>query len=192
MGTLEHYHGFFSMHTHAQRMPNKPYPGTPAQGSLIAQRLAGASFHDTWCVPSMDAQQSALGHFIGAATSTPGWIEACMKARNRVGKMVGLKDLGTLSAIDPDKPAKDYRRGDRMGIFTMLENTFDEALFGDSDTHLNVVLSLHRQPHPDDGQGVLIRLTTVVHVKNWLGHLYMLPVAPMHKLITPAVLANIA
>lgn len=172
-------------------MPNKPYPGTPAEGSLIAHRLAGASFHDTWCVPSMDSEQSALGHFIAAAQSTPRWIEACMKARNRVGQMVGLKDLGTLSAIGQDKRAEDYQRGDRVGIFTMIENTFDEALFGDSDKHLNVVLSLHRQAHPD-GQHVLIRLTTVVHVKNWLGRVYMLPVAPMHKLITPAVLANIA
>lgn len=172
-------------------MPNKPYLGAPAAGSLITNRMAGASFHDTWCVQTKDCSASALGHFIMAAKATPGWIEACMKARNRVGQWVGLKDLGTLSAIGQDKAAEDYRTGDRVGIFTTIENTFDEALFGDSDKHLNVVLSMHRQALPD-GQHALLRLTTVVHVKNWLGRVYMLPVAPMHKRITPAVLASLA
>ncbi|WP_419723785.1 DUF2867 domain-containing protein [Vibrio sinaloensis] len=31
-------------------------------------------------------------------------------------------------------------------------------------------------------------VTTVVHIKNWLGRVYMLPVAPMHKIIVPSSL----
>ena len=38
---------------------------------------------------------------------------------------------------------------------------------------------------------VAITITTVVHVNNLLGHLYMLPVAPMHRRIAPAVLAGL-
>ncbi|MDR2328646.1 MAG: DUF2867 domain-containing protein, partial [Comamonas sp.] len=65
----------------------------------------------------------------------------------------------------------------------------DEALIGDSDKHLNVVLSVHRAPVAGRQGQVAITITTVVHVRNLLGHLYMLPVAPMHRRIAPAVLA---
>jgi hypothetical protein len=40
-----------------------------------------------------------------------------------------------------------------------------------------------------DGQ-VLLTVTTVVHVHNWLG-LYMLPVTPLHRLIAPSVLKSV-
>jgi Protein of unknown function (DUF2867) len=65
------------------------------------------------------------------------------------------------------------------------------GLIGDRDKHLNVVLSVHRRLLPGR-QAVEITLTTVVHVKNLLGRLYMLPVTPAHRIIAPAVLASIA
>lgn len=46
---------------------------------------------------------------------------------------------------------------------------------------LEVVLSVHcARP---TGQPVRATVTTVVHTKNRLGRLYMLPVKPMHRLI---------
>lgn len=114
-----------------------------------------------------------------------------MTARNRLGRIVGLKDLGTLSEVAAGKAASAYQPGERVGIFTVFENTFDEALIGDEDKHLNVVLGIHRKAHSDEKR-VSITVTTVVHVKNMLGSIYMLPVKPMHRLITPAVLANLA
>ena len=112
-----------------------------------------------------------------------------MKARNRVGRFVGLKDLGTLSGVADGKPASAYRPGERVGIFTVFENAEDEALIGDKDKHLDVVLSIHREKRRP-GQ-VVITVTTIVHVKNLLGRIYMVPVKPMHRLIAPAVLAAI-
>jgi len=109
--------------------------------------------------------------------------------RNQVGRYLGLKDLGTLSGVSDSKAGKEYRPGDRVGIFTVFENTFGEALIGDNDKHLDVVLSIHRKEVPDNR--VAITITTVVHVKNMLGHIYMLPVKPMHKLIAPAVISTI-
>lgn len=35
-------------------------------------------------------------------------------------------------------------------------------------------------------------MTTVVHVHNWLGRLYMLPVAPLHKIIVKTMLKRAA
>lgn len=124
---------------------------------------------------------------MSAAARTPRWVNWCMAARNQVGKLIGLKDLGALSSVEVGKSTRDYQPGERVGIFTVIENTYDEALIGDQDKHLNVVISIHRALHPDQ-QAVTITATTVVHIKNWLGHLYMLPVTPMHRLIVPSVL----
>lgn len=110
-----------------------------------------------------------------------------MALRNRAVALFGLKNLGGLSGLSRDKPVSAYQAGDRVGIFTLFENTFDEVLLGDKDKHLNVVVSVHRQPAPTSAC-VIVTVTTVVHVKNMLGRMYMLPVKPMHRLIAPAVL----
>ncbi|WP_367184171.1 DUF2867 domain-containing protein [uncultured Azohydromonas sp.] len=62
-------------------------------------------------------------------------------------------------------------------------------LMGDQDKHLGVVLSLHRR---QEGPNVLLTVTTVVHVHNRMGRIYMLPVTPMHKLIAPATMKPLA
>ena len=61
---------------------------------------------------------------------------------------------------------------------------------GDRDKHLDVVLSVYK--HPLDQGGVQsVSVTTVVHIHNLLGRIYMLPITPLHKLIAPAVLNRI-
>jgi Protein of unknown function (DUF2867) len=114
-----------------------------------------------------------------------------MSARNRIVRLFGLKNLGTLDGFDEKREPSTYAPEDRVGIFTLFENTFDEVLLGDRDKQLNVVLSAHRRLVPG-GQAVEVTLTTVVHVKNLLGRLYMLPVTPAHRIIAPAILAGIA
>lgn len=114
-----------------------------------------------------------------------------MLLRNKVVRLFGLKDLGGLGEFDTSKPASAYLPGDRVGIFTLISSADNEVLLGDSDKHLDVVLAVFRHPHVTEGVQT-ISLTTVVHVHNWLGRLYMLPVKPMHKFIAPAVLNRIA
>ena len=171
-------------------MNHRPLESSIPPGSRASDLLAGASFHDSWSITSNAVGLSALEQFMLAAKRTPRWIEICMQARNLAGRLVGLKNLGTLSAIESGKPASAYQPGDRVGIFTVFENTFDEALIGDRDKHLNVVLSIHRKDGIE-AHSTVITVTTVVHVKNALGRLYMLPVKPMHRLIAPAVLSSL-
>ena len=159
--------------------------------SKAAQLLQGASFYDAWSITSTKVDRSALEHFLAAAEKTPDWVNAAMGARNRIVQLFGLKNLGALDNLDVTRKPEAYKPGDRVGIFTLFENAFDEVLLGDRDKHLNVVLSVYRRPLPG-GRDVEVTLTTVVHVKNLLGRLYMLPVAPAHRIIAPAVLAGIA
>lgn len=172
-------------------MSEAPVESTVPSVSRAAALLAGASFFDCWAIRSNRLGHSALALFLLAAARTPRWVNLAMGARNRVVQMVGLKNLGNLNEFDPSRDPVSYQPGDRVGIFTLFEQTFDEVLLGDKDKHLDVVLSVHRTLAADL-QSVQVSLTTIVHVKNLLGRLYMLPVTPAHRIIAPAVLARIA
>lgn len=164
-----------------------PVETTVPASSALAASLPGAYFYDAWAIVPSDGDATALEMFLKVTANTPGWVNALMSLRNRVVSLLGLKNLGTLSGLDPAKPASAYRIGDRVGIFTLFANTPDEVLLGDKDKHLDVVLSVHKAVDARNGR-VLATVSTVVHVHNWLGRLYMLPVTPMHRVIAPAVL----
>jgi hypothetical protein len=109
-----------------------------------------------------------------------------MRLRNRIVSLFGIKDLGGLSDVNTSKPTSEYRPGDRVGIFTLLSLSETEVLLGDSDRHLDVVVSVHRAQAPLAAKAV-VTVTTVVKVHNWLGRLYMVPVRPAHRVIARAM-----
>lgn len=103
--------------------------------------------------------------------------------RNKITSKIGLKDLGSFQQIDSNKKESEYVAGDRIGIFTFLQRTENELVIGDDDKHLNVTLSIYKNEKTQ-----VLTITTVVHIKNWLGRLYMAPVIPAHRKIVPATL----
>jgi hypothetical protein len=183
--------GMNTLNLVSAKMKPTPREAEVPPNSQISQLLQGASFYDAWSVTSERIERSAIEHFLVAAARTPRWINAAMSARNRIVQLFGLKNLGAFDRLDQVRTPRIYSAGDRVGIFTLFQNSFDEVLLGDRDKHLNVVLSVHRRLLPD-GKAVEVTLTTVVHVKNLLGRLYMLPVTPAHRIIAPAMLASIA
>ncbi len=161
---------------------NLPLKSAAPVNSKAEALLPGAYFHDAWAISAALPELDALGQFLRVASTTPVWIDRMMALRNIVVSQFGLKNLGGLAAIDSSKRSSDYLPGDRVGIFTLIEQTESEVLLGDDDKHLNVVVSVHKATSTP-GQGTVVTVTTIVHVKNWLGRLYMLPVAPAHHII---------
>ncbi|HZX78232.1 DUF2867 domain-containing protein [Lysobacter sp.] len=162
-------------------------PSVPPEGSLVAQLIPGSDFHDAWSTVAKNPALSALEQFLNAAAATPAWVNACMAVRNCAVSLLGLKDLGPLGGFNQATPVHGYLPGDRVGIFTLVENTFDEVLLKDQDKHLTVIVSVHLQRVVPSQ--VVVTVTTVVTVHNLLGHLYMAVIKPMHRLIAPAVLS---
>lgn len=160
----------------------------PAQ-SVLAPSLATADFADCYLLPDPDPQAPLLQSWLNLSTRTPAWMAALMGLRNRVVRLVGLKDLGGLAARQPGKPAEAYRIGDRVGIFTLEQQRPGELVLGDDDKHLHVRLSLLRLAQPDGGSR--LALSTVVHEHNRLGRLYMAVVGPAHSLIVPLMLRQV-
>ena len=155
------------------------------QQSLIYPTIHDADFADAYTITldQVNPDASALSFWLSNIRKTPAWVDGAMKLRNRVVERVGLKNLGELSAIDVNKPERDYRVGERLGIFTIEHISPNELILGDKDKHLNVRLSLLVQ-----NAGQMLTISTVVHEHNWLGRVYMWFVAPMHRIIAPSVL----
>ncbi len=166
------------------------HPSPVPTESAIKERLPGAYFYDCYAIEVPRSTRTALGHFLIAVAHTPPWVNSLMAVRNQVVQLLGLKNLGGLGAFDPSKPESAYLPGDRVGIFTLIANSDNEVLLGDSDKHLDVVLSAFKRPATSNGAQSLA-ITTVVHDHNLLGRIYMLPVTPLHKLIAPAVLSRV-
>lgn len=152
----------------------------------VFSTLHNADFYDAWKVSAASTPASALDAFLLVMQATPAWVDTLMALRNRIVSYLGLKDLGVLSQAALN-PRRDYQPGERLGIFTVVENRREELLLTDQDKHLDVVISVYQSP----SQANEFTVSTVVHTHNWLGKLYMLPVAPMHKLIVRKMLAKL-
>ena len=169
-------------------MPLKPQPIAVPPASALHAQTGDADFHDAYRLPLDPGERPMLAVCRDVLFRAPAWVEALMALRNRLVRWVGLKDLGRFSAIDPARPLDSYRVGDRLGIFTIVSLADDEVVLGDNDRHLNVQVAVCRLHEPAGARAVAV--STVVHVHNALGRLYMLFVGPAHKLIAPAVLSR--
>jgi len=158
-------------------------------GSRIAQALPNNDFADCYQFDDLWPNQNALETYLTLVTRTPGWMNALMAMRNQAVRLVGLKHLGALSTAVNRKPASDFKLGDRVGIFVLKHLQEDEVILFDDDKHLHVQLSVVK--HVVDGKPK-VSLSTVVHIHNRLGRVYMAVVGPVHSLIVPRMLAQVA
>ncbi len=150
--------------------------------SRILLALPGADFADSYRFASARPEASALAQFLDLFARTPGWMKLMMDLRNRVVGFVGLKNLGGMVLRDAAKPASAYQVGERVGIFTLLSADEREVILEDRDKHLRVQLSLFRLGTDE------LQLSTVVHIHNRLGRVYMAVVGPVHGVIVPLML----
>ncbi len=152
--------------------------GPPSAGSILRPQLAGADFVHACQATTRRDGRSALQAYRDMAASIPGWFDGLMALRNHGMRLLGMKHLGSLRAVhDTDDPAA----GQRLGIFTLQSLDDDAIVLEDDDRHLRVQLALQ-------WQGDVLEVVTVVHTHNAFGRLYMLPVAPVHRLIVPHLL----
>ena len=158
-------------------------------GSRIAQALLGCDFADCYQMHDLWPEMSAFETYLTLVARTPGWMNTLMAMRNQAVRLVGLKHLGNLSTEINRKPANAFTVGDRVGIFGLQHLQPDEVILFDNDKHLHVQLSLVK--HLVD-EKPMVSLSTVVHIHNRLGRIYMAVVGPAHSLIVPRMLAQVA
>ncbi|MGY4025977.1 DUF2867 domain-containing protein [Aeromonas rivuli] len=157
--------------------------------SIIQGYMEGAYFCDTHTTEIDYKNQSALDIYHAVAKGTPAWIDWLMSLRNATVSFFGLKDLGGMTSVDAGKVSSEYKYGDVVGIFSILQNTQHEVILEDRDKHLDVKVSFLVTPN---GDKATVHVTTVVHINNTLGKVYMFFVTPMHKIIVPHSLKSLS
>ena len=153
----------------------------PAFSSVHA-RLRAAHFFDAGDAHDVAPPASANESWADIVERTPGWVSHAMDWPKAVVSRLGLKDLGCLQPMRPADSADTV--GEGVGIFSPQQLSQDEVVTPDADRHLDVwrtLLELRAQRE--------IVVSTVVCMHTW-DRLYMLPVAPAHRLIVPAMLAT--
>lgn len=161
--------------------------GIPIKSSVY-QFVHDASFADGFSSLAGYKNQSALDMYLSLIHETPSWVNMLMSLRNKLVSKLGLKDLGHLAEVEPEKVSSDYKVGDRVGIFTLSVNEPNEIILEDRDKHLNAKISFYIEPNDETAK---VYLSTVVHVKNTLGKVYMFFVGPVHKVIVPSILKKL-
>lgn len=161
------------------------------QQSLLAAKVAGSDFHDSYATrdPHPDWPLTGVWHL--ALSQTPAWVHRLMSLRNAIVARFGLKTEGGL-AMPPlrsgHQPGALWKVGDQTGIFVLRVISDNELVVGQDDKHLDFELSLMREWR--EGVPWLI-LSTVVREHNLLGRSYMAVITPFHRVICKTLLARI-
>jgi len=156
--------------------------------SMLQTTLASASYVDAYETGLVDATLTPAEIFLKASLATPRWVETLMSLRNRIVHPLGLKDVGSMRASN-QSATQGCAVGDRLGIFTVCATTDNELLLGIDDKHLDVRVSIFKCGCDEAHRYVV---STVVHVHNLLGRIYMFPVGRIHPLVVRSMMHRAA
>lgn len=156
--------------------------GVPLDSAMQALKDQ-ADYWDAYEVGVPDDGRSALECYLELVSGTPKWIDLLMTIRNAVVRLFLLKPVGRLADVRGARAARSLGPGDRAGIFTIRTVCDREVVLEIRDTHLDSLVSVYKQ-------GACLTVISMVFYHNLLGRLYMLPVAPMHRMIVRSILSR--
>lgn len=111
--------------------------------------------------------------------TSPSWIRRLFKVRNFIVGPFGLKKDGKVDAP---------RLETRIFIFPILQESEDRIVLGMDDIHLNFRIVIERCAV---GDGIRIRVTTLVRRHNIFGKFYIMIITPIHKLIVASAIRQV-
>ncbi|WP_322890608.1 MULTISPECIES: DUF2867 domain-containing protein [unclassified Yoonia] len=148
------------------------------QADLVAPR-EDLDFYDargidlTKPITALEAWNLAMRHQL------PG-VSLAFRIRDAISAHFGVRRIGGFSGRLDQEP----RQGDRLDFF-LVERVEPEILtLSERDRHLDVVTCITTH-------GQRLTITSSVKVHNVFGRLYMIPVAPAHRLIVSAMMRRI-
>jgi hypothetical protein len=136
--------------------------------------LPDADFTDAYTVhvaEPLDALQAAR-RMVGRR---PRWVDGLLMLRNLAIMPFGLKRSAPIGA-------------ERIGIFPVVGASPERVVMGFDDAHLDFRVVVEVAP---EGSGQRVTATTFVRTRNRLGRLYLAAVKPFHRVIVPAMLAQV-
>jgi len=159
-----------------------PVPLPPESG--IARAYASPNLADAYSIdlpPGTSTDPELLARFI--FSHQPQWVSTLTAIRDAIVGGLGLKTAKQLTSLGAQS------KSGRLGIFKIYDTSSTEVVLGEDDKHLDFRLSvLCSSP----GGKHHLTLSTVVHCHNRLGRLYILVIAPFHRLVVQSSLRRAA
>jgi hypothetical protein len=159
--------------------------GLPLQ-SVIAGLYDGADLADAFAIMLPDVIAADIDQLARAVLGNPSWwFRALLTCRDALVAPFGVKTSAQLCAqLEDAAPA-------HIDFFPVVSCTADELVIGADDKHLDFRTSVLIR-RSTAGERCKLIVTTVVHSHNRLGHLYLLVIAPFHRLVVRANLQRAA
>lgn len=115
-------------------------------------------------------------------------LQLAFLVRDRISSLFGVQKIHGFSETRPDcAPGV----GERLDFFTVEAVENDQLVLTSRDTHLAVMISIDITSSAADPVARWCHITASVETYNAFGRLYMLPVAPAHKLIVGKMLKSL-
>ena len=113
------------------------------------------------------------------SSKVPAWVGLLTQLRNLAVRPFGLK-----VGAEPDAPPES-----RIGIFPLISQAQGRVVLGLDDRHLDFRLLVEVN---DLGAGrQQVAVSTIVKTHNLLGRTYLAIIMPFHRIIAPAMLAQV-
>jgi hypothetical protein len=141
--------------------------------------LPGAQFADAYALSVPGQSLTALAATQLAFGGAPGWINGLLRLRNAAVSPFGLKA--------GEKSRKPFV--EKAGIFPVLNETPQRIVLGLDDKHLDFRLLV--DVHDAGGGMQTVTASTLVRTHNAFGRIYLSIVKPFHRMIVPAMLAQL-
>jgi hypothetical protein len=141
--------------------------------------LSGAQFADRYVLVANGLSLTPMSAARRVLERTPRWVDGLMLVRDLVVRPFRLK-TGAEIASAPEA---------RIGIFPLIGRSPGAVVLGLDDRHLDFRILVEVK---DLGMGRQeIAASTIVKTHNLLGRIYLATIMPFHKIIVPAMLAQV-
>jgi hypothetical protein len=156
--------------------------------SQLHRHLDQAFYSDAFEAGLIDASLTPVEIATRALMSTPGWVDGLVNLRDRIVSLFGLKAVGRLSLEGGGRSSSEPAVGDAFSIFRVVFVDSRELVLGIDDTHLDVRMSFLKRLTDSRASYVV---SSWVKTHNALGRVYMLPVAPVHRILVGLMMRGV-
>jgi len=111
-------------------------------------------------------------------------LNLAFRARDAISSRFGVKKIGGFSTTASTATSATVKPGDMLDFFLVEYASEDVLSLSERDSHLDVLTCISRVDKK-------LTITSSVITHNAFGRIYMLPVAPAHKLIVRSFLRRI-
>lgn len=143
----------------------------------LPSHLDPVTFWDAYTVALVEPDQTMEQVYLGIFGHPPAVFKFMLRLRNRIVSVFGIGGP-TAAELHQIEIKSDYRVGEKIALFTLLERGRDEIIAGGDDKHLDFrvsVLRLHQ------GAPAQVIVTTVVKTHNLFGRCYLFLIKPFHR-----------